>query len=78
MNLYLVSQNQNNDYDTYDSFVIAADTANEAQATHPGNKENWGEKYDTWCISPEFAKVKLIGKAAKGISGIICSSFNPG
>lgn len=35
MRLYLISQNINNDYDTYDSAVVAAETPAKAQRIHP-------------------------------------------
>ena len=35
MNLYLISQDVNNGYDTYDSAVVAAETEQEARETHP-------------------------------------------
>jgi hypothetical protein len=35
MNLYLISQNVNNDYDTYDAAVVAANSEDEARLIHP-------------------------------------------
>ena len=35
MNLYYVWQDENNDYDTYDSFVVCAENEEEAKNTHP-------------------------------------------
>jgi hypothetical protein len=43
MNLYLISQTFNHDYDTYSSAVVCAETKEEARHTHPCN------------ILPEFA-----------------------
>jgi len=41
--LWFLSQKENNNYDTYDSLVIAAYTENEAKRIHP--KERWwGDK----------------------------------
>ena len=36
MKLWKIFQDENNDYDTYDSAVVAAETEIEAQLTHPG------------------------------------------
>lgn len=47
-NLYLVYQKVNQDYDTFDSFVVSARTAAEAKATYPDkdryqcHKGSWG------------------------------------
>lgn len=75
MNLYFISQTINNDWDTYDSAVVACDTADEARNMHPGGEKGW-ECY--WC-RPEYVAVKLIGVAADNIErGVVCSSFNAG
>ena len=37
MNLYLISQNHNNDYDTYDSAVVVAESAESAKRMHPSS-----------------------------------------
>lgn len=37
MKLWLISQDVNNDYDTYDSAVVAAETEQEARLTYPSN-----------------------------------------
>ena len=41
MKLYLVSQIENNSYDTYDSFVVVAASQEEARNTHPGDQLAW-------------------------------------
>jgi len=37
MNLYLLTQESNNDYDTFDSCIVASETEEEARLTHPNN-----------------------------------------
>ena len=37
MNIYLLSQSENNGYDTYDSCVVIAESENEARNTNPSN-----------------------------------------
>ena len=80
MNLYLISQTENNWYDTYDSAVVCAETEEEARMIHPrkkdwdGKEKNWG----TWCDA-EHVKVELIGEAAPvSLCAVICASFNVG
>jgi hypothetical protein len=78
MNLYLLSQDANNDYDTYDSVVVAAESEEEALEIRPEEKPpSWGVS-DSW-VSKEFIKITKIGVATEGTeSGVICASFNAG
>lgn len=80
MNLYLISQDENNDFDTWDAAVVAAASEHDARNTHPGGNSQWGrESWSGWCRSPEAVKVEKIGRAAKGVkSGLILASFNAG
>lgn len=77
-NLYLIWQDENGDYDTYDSAVVCAETEEEARNIHPGlSPEN--AKYN-WVEDTSKVHVILIGKASdrnRG-SGVICASFNAG
>ena len=87
MNIYLISQEVNNGYDTYDSAVVCAKDESDARTIHPSSetvsyqsfRELPNEKYfDTWAGISDI-KVELIGKAVKGIErGVICASFNAG
>ena len=84
MNIYLVSQEENDSYNTHDSFVCYAETKEKAKQLDPdGNvyfkdSQCWGE-YGDWCSHPDKAKVKLIGSSPrKKKNTIICSSFNAG
>jgi hypothetical protein len=77
MNLYLISQTENQDYDTYDAAVVAAETIDEAQKTHPSAIKDWIAR--TWASSPHQVRVELIGKAKDGTkAGVILASFNAG
>ena len=38
MNLYLLTQYTNDNYDTYDSCVVCAENPKEAKKIHPGNE----------------------------------------
>ena len=93
MNIYLVSQNKNNGYDTYDSFVCYVETEYEARVMSPSEHYMW--KNDTWNFvyldgsykssvnrawcHPNFVEVKLIGNTNEEVdSGVILASFNAG
>ena len=81
MNLYLISQNRNRGYDTYDSAVVAALSEAEAREIHPGawQDDAWGRSNSTWANSPEDVVVQQIGAALPGIqAGQIVASFNAG
>lgn len=85
MKLWLISQTEHDDYDTYDSAVVAAETELEARQIHPSMSyptpwEKWGESsYLDWASHPNKVTAKLIGEAAPDIPpGPICSSFNAG
>ena len=79
MNLYLLTQNVEFGYDTYDSVVVAAKTETEAKSIHPCTISGWGSCGGCWPKSPENVEVELIGKAVEGTpAGVILSSFNAG
>ena len=81
--IYLVSQDENYDYDTFDSFVVVANSEVRARYTHPSSGEVgcWNgqtEAYDTWA-PVEYVTIERIGTADPGMEeGIVCSSFNAG
>jgi hypothetical protein len=75
MKLYLLSQGENNGYDTYDSMVVAAESEDAARQMHPGNEWGW----NVWANSPEQVDVEYLGEAApESEAGVICASFNAG
>jgi hypothetical protein len=85
MNLYKVSQDENVDYDTYDSMIVAAENEADAASIHPDEgkewspKDMWTRKYRTWTSSPMNVEVKYIGTAADDIGrGVVLASFNAG
>lgn len=89
MNLYLIHQNANDNWDTFDSAVVVAETADDAKLTHPRgttvfNGDIWIDKFgfddgSDWC-HPDFVEVVYIGTASKDMkkNSVICSSFNAG
>jgi len=83
MNLYLLEQDENTDYETYDSCVVAAESSADAAMINPGGQRFWGEgkrRGNVWCSTPDKVIVTLIGVAAEGIEAgrIICASYNAG
>lgn len=84
LNLYLISQDFNNDYFTYDSAVVVARDAETARNTYPGDiddvrvEDDKGDYFFAWC-RPEDVKVTLLGEANEAIApGIVCASYNAG
>lgn len=84
MNLYLVKQRLIKGYDTYDSFVVAAEDKEEARTTHPAKLlrnvpvSDWPE-YAGWPRDLDDIEVIFLGKADSNIqAGVICSSFYAG
>jgi hypothetical protein len=93
MKLWLISQNVNNDWDTYDSAVVVAPDEAAARLIHPGGSCIWrddawryadGSKYTSFTDGPWTApanvSAKYVGEAAEGLSDgeIVCASFNAG
>lgn len=84
MNLYLIYQSVNNDWDTYDSAVVLAETEEEARMTHPQypDGDGTGRSTDSWCAAADV-QVTLLGLADDALvdtakSRVICASFNAG
>jgi hypothetical protein len=93
MNLYLISQSTNDDWDTYDSAVVCANTPEEAQNIDPasGQPMQWTQPADLqedqhwwppdhWAYNPSDVIVLLIGTADPSWTepAVICASFNAG
>lgn len=76
--LWLVTQDQNNDYYTYDSFVCAAASEQDAKDTHPLGR--WDETYCWAQRGSEKIKAKKIGSTVPGDTepGVWLASFNAG
>lgn len=92
MKLWLISQDQNRGWDTYDSAVVAAETEQAAACTPPcesnffdnarrlrARRNGEIEKWPTWATDLREVKVKYLGEAAEGIeAGVVLASFNAG
>ena len=81
MNIYLIRQGVNDDYDTYDSAIVAAETGAEAQRIHPRKGTKWDgraeEIGDEWCDA-EHVTATHIGTGYKGDAGVILASYHAG
>lgn len=78
--IYLISQDTNTNYDTYDSAIVCAASQEEARQIHPeGVHQIFPEKVGgTWC-QPSQVQVEYIGQAAYHIKpGVVLASFNAG
>jgi hypothetical protein len=83
MNIYVISQSDNNDYDTYDSAVVAAVSEDEARKINPCQYEKagwWDVDQSSWTKKGlAGVKVELIGVAKEGTEpGVVLASFNAG
>jgi len=80
VNLYLISQGVNNEYDTYDSAVVAAESEEDATKIHPSGHDWSGVDedytYSSWASACDVDAL-LIGTTDRE-AGVICSSFNAG
>lgn len=85
MKLFLISQSQNQEYDTFDSAVVCAPDEEAARNMNPsgdnGAPMTWGGSLlaSTWCNDPKHVTVKLLGTASDDLhAGVVCASFNAG
>lgn len=91
MNLYRVSQTENDGYDTYDGAIVAAPDEATARKIHPSmagdlrmwvdgsDNKDWTGHYPTWARHPDAVTVELVGVAASGVPmGTVLASFNAG
>lgn len=81
MKLFLISQTQNQKYDSYDSAVVSALDEETARQIDPstGRQKDWSDRYSSWCDGPEHVAVRYLGDAIDGVKhGILCASFNAG
>lgn len=70
MKLFLISQDENNGYDTCDSAVVCAKNIEGARNTAPG-------KAESWCSSPDLVTVVYLGEADGEIPpGVVLASFH--
>lgn len=87
MKIWKLSQDVNNDYDTYDSGIVVACTAEDAKLTHPSDsyvwsdgawKDKWGSEDRGMWAPLDKIQVEEIGLAKDPTPRRICFSFNAG
>ena len=83
MNIYLIWQTVNDDYDTYDSAVVAAESEEKARYTHPDKAKKVREGgfrhvYDAWCGAGDVQVKRIGGATSTTKAGVILASFNAG
>ncbi len=88
MKLFKIYQIINNGYDTFDSAVVVANSAEEAQKIHPSHPFCDGsinfKMYDNWVSRPDLVSViylgDVVGEPDDDIfpGAIICASYNAG
>lgn len=82
--IYLIEQGVNNEYDTFDSAVVAANNEEQATGIHPASsRESFVRDPVMWestWVKPEQVEVTLIGVADERIKPgtVICASYNAG
>lgn len=80
MKLYLLTQNDNNGYDTYDSLIVCAENEKDAKTINPQGEvfiedDNWPD----WAIKAASIQCREIGIANEDEGrGVIIASFNAG
>jgi len=77
--LFLISQTENNDWDTWDAVVVCAESEDAARLIHPNHCREWGDSFSGWCSSPDLVTVEYIGEASDDLlPGVVLGSFNAG
>ena len=84
MKIFKIYQNINRGYETFDSAVVIADSAEEAQKIHPAGTDYSFSDHDGWVARPDLVQIIYLGKVV-GLpdddiypGAVICSSFNAG
>lgn len=80
MKLWLIKQDVNNNYDTYDEAVVCAESEEAARMIHPaGGTFRSSSRYD-WAYNPEQVSVTYIGEASSDLEpgSVVCASYNAG
>ena len=75
--LWLISQTVVQDYDTFDSAVVVAETEDDAKNTHPYGRPLY-DPCDTWPSSPVYITVEYLGETELEVGRVVCASFNAG
>ena len=80
MKLFKIYQDINTDYDTFDSAVVVANSAEEAQNIHPSGGSGDFDMYVNWVSRPDLVELIYLGEVVGELDediyrgAIICSS----
>lgn len=78
MKLFLIRQNVNNGYDTYNAAVVSAYDEEDAKTIHPNGWETVDQySSDAWVDRLEDILVKYLGETNEE-RGVVLASFNAG
>lgn len=81
MKLYLITQDENSDYDTWDSAVVVAKSKLDAKKIHPSgyiDDDKWAN-YCNWASSSKNVDAEYLGPASKKLKrGVVVASFHAG
>ncbi len=85
MKLYLLSQDDFDGYDTYDSCIVCAENEDDAKLITPSSfldddiAEGYSGDYGAWPRNVDGVRCEYLGEAKDGsIRGLVLSSFNAG
>ena len=79
MNIYLISQSANDNYETYDAAVVVAESASKARRMNPSTLfNNSSDIREAWVEDRKLVKVKFIGTTKRRRPGVILASYHAG
>jgi hypothetical protein len=82
MNIYRISQNTYNGYDTFDSAVVIAPDELTAARIDPNSEVKFIDEIDDpygcygWINDPSLVTVEFIGVTEENEIRVVCSSYN--
>ncbi len=80
MKLWLIKQNANTGYDTFDLAVVVAADEEAAKCIHPrGEQTYWEDAWDScWATHLSQVTAEYLGETELPAGRVVCASFNAG
>ena len=79
MKIYLLEQIENNDYETYDSCIVCAESVEDAKCITPQGMEFGKYVSSFWAFTKKGITCTELGTANKNLKrGVLNASFNAG